>query len=192
MGRMADTAMQHIDPLKGAAIVGFSMGGMVAMEIARLAPRLIKKLALINSNAHADSPDKHLARLKHLEQAESNGMASVIKQHYLDRYLFQTHPVAAQTIIDMAESLGPACFAAQIEALASRPDSSKSLERIHCPTLILGSSHDELCPVTEQKRMQQLLKQCTLKTVNNCGHFSTLEKPAEVNKALTGWYMQKA
>ena len=188
---MANTCIEQICPEKGAAIVGFSMGGMVAMEIARQAPGLIKKLALINSNAHADLPGRHQARLKHLEQAKNDGMASMISEHYLDRYLHQDEPKAAQTIIDMAEKLGPTCFAAQIEALATRPDASDLLARIHCQTLVLGSSHDPLCPVSEQRRMHQLLRQSTLEIVENCGHFSTLEKPAEVNQILNQWYLYK-
>jgi pimeloyl-ACP methyl ester carboxylesterase len=51
---MADTVIELIPPGSGAAIIGFSMGGMVAMELVRRAPELIKKLALINTNFHAD------------------------------------------------------------------------------------------------------------------------------------------
>lgn len=190
MKEMAKTAIQQIHPEKGAAIIGFSMGGMVAMEIARQAPGLIKKLALINSNAHADLPGTRLARSKQLEQAKTDGMGKVISQYYIERYLYQPDSKVSQTIVDMAEKLGPTCFAAQIEALATRPDSSKLLANIQCPTLILGSTHDVLCPVTEQTRMHQLLKQSTLEIVDNCGHFSTLERPDRVNEALKRWYLQ--
>ena len=60
-------------------------------------------------------------------------------EHYLDKYLHNADSHAAQRIIDMAEQLGPTCFEVQIEALATRPDSSELLARLECPTLILGS-----------------------------------------------------
>jgi pimeloyl-ACP methyl ester carboxylesterase len=39
---------------KPCAIIGFSMGGIVAEELAKTHPHLIAKLALVNSNCHAD------------------------------------------------------------------------------------------------------------------------------------------
>jgi dienelactone hydrolase len=38
ISKMADTAIKKLSSLDGAAVIGFSMGGMVAMEIARSSP----------------------------------------------------------------------------------------------------------------------------------------------------------
>lgn len=62
---MADLAIDQIRHRDGAAIIGFSMGGMVAMEIARKTPQLVKKLALLNTNFHADLNDRKDARNPH-------------------------------------------------------------------------------------------------------------------------------
>jgi pimeloyl-ACP methyl ester carboxylesterase len=191
ISEMADTAIKHIDPKVGSAIVGFSMGGMVAMEIARQAPELIKKLALLNTNLHADLPGRQLARLQHLKEASTSSMGDIIRQYYLDRYLYQAHPEAGKQIITMANNLGTKCFAAQINALATRLDSRDVLANIKCPTLILGASEDELCPQVKQRQMQQTVKNSELKILDACGHFSILEKPPEVNHALQDWYLQE-
>ena len=190
ISEMADTAIKHIDPKVGSAIVGFSMGGMVAMEIARRAPELIKNLALLNTNLHADLPGRQLARLQHLKEASTSSMGDIIRQYYLDRYLYQAHPEASKQIIAMADSMGTKCFAAQINALATRADSRDVLASIKCPTLILGASEDELCPQVKQQQMHQMVKSSELRILDSCGHFSMLEKPLEVNHALKGWYLQ--
>ena len=189
IAKMADKAIEMICRENGAAIVGFSMGGMVAMEIARTAPELIRKLALLNSNCHADLPDRHSARLRHLEQAKTKGMESVIRQHYLERYLHQQTTGASDLIINMASEMGAACFEAQIKALASRPDSTTTLSAIKCPTLIMGAQQDQLCPPSEQLRMQSIIENSDLQILESCGHFSTLEKQDEINKALLDWYL---
>lgn len=189
ISKMADKAVEMISRESGAAIIGFSMGGMVAMEIARRAPELIKKLALLNSNCHADLPDRHSARLRHLKQAKTKGMESVIRQHYLDRYLHQQTTDAGNLIINMASEIGVDCFEAQINALASRPDSTNTLSAIKCPTLIMGAQQDQLCPPSEQLRMQAMVEHSDLQILESCGHFSTLEKQDEVNKALLDWYL---
>jgi pimeloyl-ACP methyl ester carboxylesterase len=186
--KMADKAIERISEHGPAAVIGFSMGGMVAMEIFRRAPALIGKLALLNSNFQADSAENQSTRLLHLEQANAEGMEIVIRQHYLDRYLHKPLAPARKLIVDMACELGPACFKAQIRAHASRPDSSGTLQAIRCPTLILGAGQDALCPPVIQTQMQQMIADSELLMLDDCGHFSMLEKPDEVNKALRDWY----
>jgi pimeloyl-ACP methyl ester carboxylesterase len=189
ISRMADKAIESINRRSGAAIIGFSMGGMVAMEIARIAPELIKKLALLNTNFHADLPDRKSARVRHLRQAKSEGIESVIRQHYLDRYLHQPTISAINLIIKMADEMGVDCFEAQISALASRPDSGETLSEIKCSTLILGARQDQLCPPSGQLRMQEMIENSKLQILESCGHFSMLERPLEVNQALRHWYL---
>jgi pimeloyl-ACP methyl ester carboxylesterase len=190
MSKMADAAIDAILPHSAAAVIGFSMGGMIAMEIARKAPQLIGKLALLNTNFHADSASNRAARLLHLQQARAEGMERVIRQHYLQRYLHQPSPATGQLIIDMACELGPDCFDAQIRAHASRPDSSTTLQGITCPTLVLGAEQDELCAPAVQEQMHRMISGSTLVMLRDCGHFSMLEKPAEVSRALRDWYLR--
>lgn len=189
ISKMADTAIEKIAPHGAAAIIGFSMGGMVAMEIARKAPQLIGKLALLNSSFLADSSENQAARRAHLQQAKAEGMESVIRQHYLDRYLHRQSATARKLIIDMACELGTASFEAQINAHASRPDSGATLGTIKCPTLILGAANDRLCPLDLQTRMHRLIENSKLQMLDACGHFSMLERPADVNRALRDWYL---
>ncbi len=188
ISEMAETAMQGIAGTSGTAIVGFSMGGMVAMEIARRAPERVARLALVNSNSHADLSERSMARSKHLKQAREQGMVSVIRQYYLDQYLAKPNLETHELITRMAKELGVDCFASQVEALATRQDSSSTLASVDCPTLIIGSSNDKLCPPDEQIRMHKLVNDSSLELIPDCGHFSLLEKPELVNRAIENWY----
>ena len=189
ISKMADRAIQFIRGQTPVAVVGFSMGGMVAMEMTRRAPELIEKLALVISNADADHGDRRPERALHLAQARSKGMESVIKKHYLGRYLHQHSSNIEGQIVQMACQQDVDCFAAQIEALSNRVDSRRTLENLDCPTLILGAKQDQLCPPSKQRQMFHLVKNSELVMLDNCGHFSTLERPDEVNKALRNWYL---
>ena len=190
ISQMAKKAIAMIPGDSAAAIIAFSMGGMVAMEIARQAPQRISKLALLNSNFHADLADRRAARHQHLEQVASMGMEHVIRQFYLERYLHQPSLRTEELIINMATELGPACFKAQIEALSTRQESSKTLEDFHKPALILGGNQDSLCPPEVQTSMHQMIEGSELVMLENCGHFSMLEKPHDVNNALRNWYLK--
>ena len=188
--QMAEKAIAMIPGKSTAAIIGFSMGGMVAMEIARQAPQRINKLALLNSNFHADIADRRVSRYQHLEHATSMGMEYVIRQFYLERYLHQPSPSVEKLIINMATKLGTACFKAQINALSTRQESGTTLECIHKPALILGGNQDSLCPPEIQATMHQMIEGSELVMLENCGHFSMLEKPQDVNDALRNWYLK--
>jgi pimeloyl-ACP methyl ester carboxylesterase len=190
IGEMAQLVEQKIPPGTGAAVVGFSMGGMVAMAIARRNPQLVAKLALLNTNFHADIPGRYATRLEHLQEARTGGIGSVITRDYLPRYLHRHSSKLQQLIVDMAERSGLACFEAQIQALAGRRDSGDSLASINCPTLILGSAQDELCPPQGHVEMNRLIKGSKLVLLENCGHFSLLERPGAVNSALLDWYLE--
>jgi pimeloyl-ACP methyl ester carboxylesterase len=187
---MARLAERSIPGNGGAAIIGFSMGGMVAMALARRNPDLISKLALLNTNAHAELPERHAARLQHLESARRHGIESLFRQHYLPRYLYGHEPAHQRLIIEMASEVGTNCFEAQINALATRPDSAKTLESIDCPTLILGSRQDELCPPSAHRAMNRLVNGSDLLILEECGHFSTLERADAVSNALVDWYLK--
>lgn len=187
---MANTVEARIPPGKSAAIAGFSMGGMVALAVAGRCPERIAKLALLNSNAHAEIPERHRARLQHLAAARRDGLAAMVERLYLPNYLQRDQPCSRKVIVDMAKNLGIDCFEAQLEALASRPDSSETLRNIHCPTLILGSANDPLCPPEVQIGMHKITPGSDLLLLGDCGHFSTLERPRAVNSALVNWYLE--
>jgi pimeloyl-ACP methyl ester carboxylesterase len=188
---MAETVVRQIPPGGKACIAGFSMGGMVALALAAGFPERVSGLALINSNCHADFPGSHSARLRHLELAGKDGIREMMVKHYLPRYLHLHDPVHRHIILEMAQRLGTDCFEAQAEALATRPDASEVLRRIHCPTLILGSDQDLLCPPAEQLDMHRLAAGSDLLMLGACGHFSMLERPEAVSSALLNWHREQ-
>jgi pimeloyl-ACP methyl ester carboxylesterase len=189
---MADTVAQRIPPGTPAALAGFSMGGMVALALARQMPERIAKLALINSNHHGDRPERRARRLGQLAATKNNELSGLIERDYLPRYLYRQEPGHRALILDMARELGIDCLRAQTEALASRQDASETLRTLRCPTLIIGSAEDPLCPPSAQLEMHRMLKRSDLLLLGDCGHFSTLERPAAVSGALRNWYLETA
>lgn len=186
---MAETVAKRVPCGSRAAIAGFSMGGMVAMALARKHPGLVAKLALLNTNSHAELPGRHQARVAHVAQARQSGIETVIAEQYLPRYLYRQENSHRKLIAKMAAELGVDCFEAQTRALANRCDSASTLEAIDCPTLILGSSDDVLCPPQEHIDMHRMVPHSDLVLLGACGHFSMLERPQAVNSCLISWYL---
>ena len=69
----------------------------------------------------------------------------------------------------------------------SRADFRPSLAAIACPTLILCGRQDAITPLSFHEEMAAAIKGAQLAVLEDCGHLSTLEKPAQVNAALRAW-----
>lgn len=187
---MAATVARHIPPGGAAAIAGFSMGGMAALALARREPAKVARLALINSNHHGDRPERRTRRLGQLAATADTELPGLIERDYLPRYLHRQAPRHRELILQMACELGIDCFRAQTAALASRQDASDVLRALACPTLVIGSTEDSLCPPAVQVEMHRLARVGDLLLLGECGHFSTLERPGAVSHALRGWYLR--
>lgn len=185
---MADKAIAATKN-KPCAIIGFSMGGIVAAEIARTQPQLIAKLALVNSNCHADIPERKSARKAQISQAKSGQLTKLLSETFLPNYLFKENNAHKNLIIEMATSLGADCFAAQAMAIEDRPDVLSVLQSLKSDILIIGGKQDKICPADHQKMMHENLPGSHLQLLEQCGHFSPLEQAEKVSNLLTYWYL---
>lgn len=171
------------------ALAGLSMGGYCCLEILRQAPARVKRLALLDTGARADTQEQSSRRRTLIELAEKGDFKSVTPR-LLPLFL---HPDrlkdAALTgrVTAMAHRVGKEAFLRQQKAIIGRIDSRPFLPRISCPTLVLCGRQDQLTPVALHEEMAALIPGALLETVEACGHLSTLERPDAVNAALRRW-----
>ncbi|WP_189637880.1 alpha/beta fold hydrolase [Thalassotalea sp. HSM 43] len=184
-----DDMVQHCRKIitQPAIILGFSMGGMVALELAKQCPTLIQGLILLSSNSHADAPGRAEIRNQHIVQAKQQGLEDVIKHFYLPNYLYQPTTQIEQQIIAMATDLGLACFESQLMALATRADSLDVISKLSRPLLLIAGKNDRLCPEQEQYKMHNALQDSTLCLIDQCGHFPIYEQPQQTCASITDW-----
>lgn len=186
---MADSVARHVPDGSSAAIAGFSMGGMAALALARRFPEKVHRLALINGNHHGDLPERRARRVEQLARMDEGEWPGLIESDYLPRYLHRQTPRHRELILEMARELGVESFRAQSQALADRVDASDVLRSLTCPLLIIGAANDPLCPPEVQAEMHRLAPHSDLLMLGDCGHFSPLERPAAVTRALVAWYL---
>ncbi len=65
---------------------------------------------------------------------------------------------------------------------------SNFVDRLHevaAPTLILHGAEDKYVPVAWARRAHTMIKDSELHVLPQCGHWLTLEKPGEFNRALS-------
>ncbi|NML18828.1 alpha/beta fold hydrolase [Azohydromonas caseinilytica] len=180
-------------PAQRFSLAGHSMGGRVALEVVRLAPERVERLALLDTGmdplAQGGAGEQERAkRMALLQVARAKGMRAMgrewargmVHPSRLDTPLFEE-------ILDMIERQTPAIFEAQINALLGRPDARPVLRALSCPTLLACGRQDAWSPLSRHEEMQALVPGSRLVAIEDSGHMSTMEQPEAVSRALLDW-----
>jgi pimeloyl-ACP methyl ester carboxylesterase len=175
------------------SLAGHSMGGRVALEVHRLAPHRVERLAPLNTGTHARAKGaagkaERTRRLAQLASAQRDGM------HAMGRAWVPgiVHPDRAdsplfEALLQMLGRSTPEKFAAHIEAQLNRRDTFAQLASVQCPTLVLCGQQDTWSPLAQHQQIAQAIAGAHLEVVPHCGHMSPMERPDAVTRALGAW-----
>jgi len=170
------------------ALAGFSMGGYVAQEIARIAPGRIERLALIDTAIRADTPER-AAQRRAVNAAASHkgaflGVADRLMASYVDPSRLADKDLTGR-IQAMTQRLGRDVFLRQ-NGLA-REDGAAALRALRCPIVIICGEHDAITPLAGQHEMARAIGCTHMVVIPNAGHMTPMEAPQAVNAALRRW-----
>ena len=172
------------------ALAGLSMGVPLALETVRQAPARVERLVLLDGRARLDPPETVALRHSFVEMAQSGRFMEITRDHLLlvlIRPERRTDRALVQTILDMAEAIGPEAFIRQETALLTREDYRPLLPQIRCPTLVVVGEADAITPLPMAEEMARGIPGARLEVVKESGHLTTLERPAETTALLQAW-----
>lgn len=167
------------------ALVGLSMGGIIAFEIVRQVAGRVSHLALLNTTARRDAAGA--ARKAQLKRVVGGELDLVLRDELKPQYLAPDNrtPELLATLQDMGRDIGADVFVRQTMALTTRRDAFDLLGSITCPTLVIAGAEDRVCPVDRHVEIASAIPGARLQVIEGCGHISTLERPVIVNAALS-------
>jgi pimeloyl-ACP methyl ester carboxylesterase len=168
-------------------LCGASMGGMIAMAAARLAPSRVRGLALLGTNARPEDDAMRQVREDAIVLFEQGRAREVIEPNIA----FAFHPDNAQALapayLDFVLGAGAAQLVRQNRAVIERPDARGGLRELQCPVLVMCGDADRLAPLACSEEIAALAPASELVVVPRCGHMLTMEQPAFVNAKLAAW-----
>ena len=167
------------------ALLGFSLGGLVALEIMRQAPERVLRFCMLATNPRGSTPQNLETWARWRLEVATGGFPDIIQAHADGVYC--GNPEARTLVMEMACALGPDTFLKQLNILESRPDSRPSLRAISCPTLLVAGRQDRVTPPKLLEEMHGLIPHSRLVTLPACGHYAALERPRAVTKLLREW-----
>jgi pimeloyl-ACP methyl ester carboxylesterase len=151
-----------LDELNGqVTAVGASMGGYVALAMARRAPERVQGLLLAGSRAGTDSPERRAYRDELIQELREHGV-----------------PPDMETT-GRAEEL-----VAATEALRDRSDATEVIRSFRGPFVLAVGDRDELLPVDEARAIVELPPNGRLEVFRGAGHIPSVEQPEEFNAVL--------
>lgn len=177
---------EHPGPL---VLCGASMGGMIAMEAARLAPQRLHGLALLGTTARPETPEMRGVREAAIELFAKGRVREVLEANVPLAFAPAQAGNAAlvEAYIAMVERAGAGQLIAQNRAVITRPDARAHLPVLGCPVLAVCGRHDQLTPPELAREIAALVPQAELVELPDCGHMITMEQPGALNAHLLDW-----
>jgi len=174
------------------ALAGLSMGGYVSLEVMRQAPGRVTKLALLDTAAVADDADKRKNRLELIKLAET-GKFKGVTPRLLPLFLHPDRLADERltgAVMEMAGRVGKDAFLRQQRAILGRIDSRPHLAAIQVPTLVLCGRQDGLTPLEPHEEIAAAIPNARLSVIDDCGHLSTMERPAAATAMMRDWLIR--
>lgn len=183
---MAAHALQFLDGLclTSCDVLGFSLGGMVAQQMALERPSSIRRMILVGTAPRGGDDIMHLDKprlARHLNDPTLKGYAVLQKIFFAPTSSSQAAGGAfvdrlAQRTEDLDSASGPDVVAAQMAAFREWEQSTDApfgdLEGILQPTLVVNGIHDDMIPISNSYRLAENLPNAVLLAYPDSGHGS--------------------
>lgn len=180
--------LDHLD-MDSAHVLGLSMGGFIALEMAALAPQRVKSLVLAHTTAKIPPLTRRRVRL--WAEMRQDGVSSAILAMeqllwiFPEEILQNDHTVAilCQNLIQAIETQSWEGFSAQVEACETF-DILDRLAEITAPTMIIAAEDDLSAPLSHTRKLERLARVLKKTIFPSGGHASHLIRAEEFNREV--------
>ena len=174
--KMAESVL-HQSPAR-FHLVGWSMGGYVALEILHRAPERLLSLTLMATSARAEASGNRPRRAAAVERARTQGL-SAYQAANLDECFHDPSVLSEEMrerLLATAQALGVDALERQTRAIQSRKDRRDTLATCPVPVLIVAGVSDRVVPPGNATEMHRLAPGSVLHMLDECGHCPPHEK----------------
>ncbi len=173
---------------KRFALSGVSMGGMVALEIMRVAPDRVTRLALVDTNARPDTPEQ-AARRQTIDAAVAAApdFAAIATMGLAMLVGANAATDIRDAIVTMSVRVGRDVYRRQNAAVAARDDQWPILATVAVPTIVVVGADDVMTPPDLSRGIAAGIAGATLHVIPDCGHLPPIETPDALAGLLREW-----
>ncbi|GIW40624.1 MAG: 3-oxoadipate enol-lactonase [Candidatus Binatia bacterium] len=163
-------------------VVGLSLGGMVALELALDFPTTVASLVLADTAAGIPDEWAETARAA-LEFIERSSMEEVARERITAAFSRRVDPDLRDYVIGQVASNDKQAYLHAARA-AFRFDARDRLGELAVPTLVLVGEEDTVTPPVLSEFLAGAIPGARLARLAGCGHITNLEDPGTFNRTL--------
>jgi pimeloyl-ACP methyl ester carboxylesterase len=167
------------------SLIGHSLGGYIASEIAIQNQNQVKKLVLIDSSGMLNQPTPILE--EYLSAAMNPSRDNVRKA--FEKMVVDSSRISPQLVDGFIRRMNmPNAEYAFKSTLANSAETQIGFDRLRqingIPTLILWGVHDKVIPIEHSKIFKEAIENSKLEIIDDAGHAPFAEKPDQVYEIL--------
>jgi pimeloyl-ACP methyl ester carboxylesterase len=185
INEIAQTVFEWIllQKIQKPVIVGHSLGGYVALAMAKNHSEKFAGLGLIQSTAFPDTDEKKINRNRVIEFVNTHGTDPFIDT-FVPGLFFDKHHPAIPEVDRIARRTSKETLLNYTALMRDRPSSIDFIGKTNCPLLVVGGDKDSIIPTEitfEHGRLAPLSEVFLLKDV---GHMAMFENPGETQRLI--------
>jgi pimeloyl-ACP methyl ester carboxylesterase len=150
------------------AVVGASMGGYVALAMAREAPERVRGLLLVGSRVGADTPERRAVRDVQIRTLREDGIDAWAPSA-------PDPPPPERTVDELVRA---------VQAIRDRSDSTDLARSFEGPLWVAVGDADPFFPVDEAREVVAAAPNGRLEVFEDTGHFPSRDRPERFNELL--------
>jgi pimeloyl-ACP methyl ester carboxylesterase len=167
-----------------AHFVGHSFGTLICQHLATRTPALVRSLALFGAlwQPSSEMRDGMRARAATVRAQGLFEVAEAISEFALSPSTREQQPVTVAYVRESVLGQDAEGFARNCLALADAQGARTEL--ITCPVLVVNGDEDRVTPLSAARQLADRLRDARVEVLGRCGHWPTLERTAESQRAL--------
>ena len=188
---MAEDAASVLEAagVEEAHVLGVSLGGFIAQELAISRPELVRGLVLVSTSCGVRGIPMPLETFKVLNLPKGtmplrDWLRMRLLPAFSERFV-KERPDVVERVLDFYIANKPPTHAIWRQAQAAASfDSLDRLDRIKAPTLIIAGSEDRVVPPENAKMLLERIPSSRLVLFKGCGHLLFIERAEDFNKLV--------
>lgn len=170
-------------------VAGMSMGGYVALAFAEKFPSMLAGLALISTQAAADTEEQKVGRRALSAKVRAEGIRPAVDGIMPKLFAAgrERDGDFSRLVREPAYRYGVGGIAWALEAMVRRPDRHAVLAAVTAPVLIMHGAEDRIIPKEKVEQMVRAHPTALFIELAETGHASPMESPRAIAGALTNW-----
>ncbi len=187
---LARDLLQILDALAidAAVVVGHSLGGMAALQMALDAPSRLRGLVLLSTSAEAEKPERR-SQLSLLSMTINMGgmnrwLARRVAKAFFSPAFARQSPATIRAWRAHLRAMPKRALLQALEAVRDRPAVMDRLGTLEMPTLVMGTQGDPIAVPAHAATMARRLGNARRIMLPGGGHALPAEHPKELIQAL--------